>query len=242
MHKVDNEKKINKLSPKFLFSNLRGIFLSPGDTFLRIKQKPYWLIPFIAVLLCSSIASYLVFPTQLKISLKKSADHFALAGLGEEMPPERLTAFEEAGAYLAAGTTILKKILLLLLVSCVIFVVGNLISFSYATFEQVFTITCHSCLITSISALILAPAINHFEITDLTSLGPILFDRVDPSSFLQGLLSNSSFEIFTIWTVVVLGIGTAQIYSWSTRKGIVILLALWGIQLLFRTSITVLFA
>lgn len=241
MHKVDNANK-SKVSPQFILSNVMGVFLSPGETFLRIKQQPHWLIPFVLVLFFSAVASYLVSSTQLKIGIEKGIERFDQTAWSEEMTHERLAAVEEKIAYLAAGTTILKKILLLLFVSGMIYFSGSLILFNDASFEQIFAVTCYSCLITAISSLVLAPVINLYEVTNLTSLGNIFFDSIDSSNFLQVLLSNSSFELFTIWTVVVLGIGVARVYGCSTRKGVTILLGLWGIQLLLRTSITVLFA
>jgi hypothetical protein len=90
-----------------------------------------------------------------------------------------------------------------------------------------------SLLITALGSLIKLPIMIARD-SMIVETGPSLFFKnLEPSDRLFKLLS--SFDIFTIWSMVVLAIGLAVVYRVSTGKAWVAVAVLWILMILVTT-------
>jgi len=217
---------------------LIGVFISPGETFEDVARKPDFWAPLITVV----IASVAVIETMLwKIGAERIAriniEQSARAG---NMSPEQMDqAVSQAAkftaiAYHVAG--VLGPPIGLLVIAGVGILIVNVIFGARVGFKTVFSVVCYADLVTLIGA-IMSIALMFFGDPDrFNPQNPIpsnIAFFLNPRQVSKPLYSlASSVDIFTIWLLILLGIGLSKA-SGGKVKSTSISLAFTGIWLLW---------
>jgi len=196
-------------------------FVAPSKTFTDIRSNANWLVPW---LLISVVSLLMVFVVDKKLSMEtayenqlrlspKQMDKF------DQMPPDQKAAQMRIGAtitrYFAYGSPLLT-IIIAAVFAGVLMATFNFGLGAEVKFKQAMAITMFAFLPGIIKALIATAVVGMGAAEGFTFQNQVasnLGGLVDPTSshFLYAVLT--SIDAFTIWTLVLTGIG----YSCVTR-------------------------
>lgn len=196
-------------------------FVAPTKTFTDIRRNASWWVPW---LLMSVVGLVMVFAVEKKVGMEtaymnqlrtspKQLDKI------EQMPADQKTRTIEIGTtitrYFAYGWPAMT-ILFVGIIAAVLMATFNFGFGAEVKFKQAMAVTMYASLPSIIKVLIAIAVVLAGAAEGFTFQNPVasnLGGLVDPASshFLYSLLS--SVDIFTIWTLVLTGIG----YSCITR-------------------------
>ena len=207
---MDTEVLENQQKPK-----LFAMLWSPVIQFERIKQQPRVWIPLLIVTLLYIAASTLT-------ALSMKPEDFMLTGMsGEEL--EMVMAIGKAtaaitGFFIPIFTALISSLIYLIIIK---------IAKKNTTFKQLFSMNIFIMLIGAIGVLLnslIALAIGNSAAINSTSLA--------------GVLNSDSpvlatFELFSIWTLVLTAIGLQKVGQLSKTASIIIVIIFFIISLSF---------
>ncbi|UCB52651.1 MAG: YIP1 family protein [Candidatus Zixiibacteriota bacterium] len=219
-------------------SKFFNIFFEPKRVFQSLKIKPTWLVPVIIVAVLGMGFFYYTFPYIMNEQVQKIRDNDRIPEEQKERIIERITEAEHPPiwqmAIAPAGTLIA-----LVIVAAVLFFVFNVLMGGDSGFRRVFSVYCYSSLIAVPAMIVKFPLVMmKGNINVQTSLG-LLLSPDAKGSFLHSVLS--SFDIFTIWQVILVSMGLGVIYKFSTQKAFTTVVILWIVWILAKSGLGSLF-
>lgn len=208
---------------------ITGALFSPDETFADIARKPDFLVALLVILVVSTISGVVLAPRLDYESLRPQ-----MAAKNPNLAPEDLnravkmaTAIGKVGAYASP-----------LLVVCVFVIVAAVLLLAFrlfggeGTFRQAFSIVTYAWIPLVIQRLILTIIIaikGTADVNDISTLvrsnPAFLVDMADHPVLFSFL---SSFDLFTIWTMVLLIIGFAYMSRFSKGRSATIILSIWA--------------
>jgi hypothetical protein len=127
----------------------------------------------------------------------------------------------------------------LIIVAAILFFVFNVLMGGESGFRRVFSVYCYSALIAVPAMIVKFPLVMmKGNINVQTSLGLLLSPEAK-GSFLHSVLS--SFDIFTVWQVILLSMGLGVMYKFTTKKAFTTVLILWIIWILAKSGFSSIF-
>jgi hypothetical protein len=224
-------------------------FIAPSKTFTDIRRSASWWLPFLLSAIVSCVMVYVVdkkvgidkvVENQLALSPKQSAKL-------EQLPPDQRAAQMEGAVKLNRIIAYVFPIITLIFAVIVAAVLLGTFNFGLGAelkFKHCMAVTMYSWLPGIIKALIAILAVSIGGGEGFTFQNPVasnLSGLVDPSShFLYSVAM--SIDVFTIWMLVLGGIG----YSCLTRikRGICIAVVFgwWVVVVLVGSGIGAMFA
>ncbi len=219
--------------PKSMFERILGVFINPRETMDDIAARPSWIIPLVLILLSTVVYVFLM----QELILGK-----AVEGMTTSNPNMTKEQIEQAMPVVKimtwVGVPIFVPIMYLIFAGLFLFV-GNVILGGQTNFKTAFSVTCWSGLISVLGSAIMIPVLRaKGEITSITSLS-FLESSGDQGSPIFFLLSQ--IDLFMIWGIIVLGLGFAAAYKFSSKKGVVTALTIWGIFVVIGTALKAIF-
>jgi len=217
---------------------LVGVFISPSETFEDVARRPGFWAPLIAVV----IGSVAVIETML---WKIGAERLTRMGLEQSsrassMTPEQI---DQAVSQGAKFTTIVMHIagflgppIVLLIIAGIGILVVNVIFGARANFKTVFSVVCYADLISLLGALMSVALILFGDPEHFNSQNPVpgnigfFLNPHDVSKPLYALASSA--DIFTIWLLILLGVGLSKATAGKV-KPLPIFLVFAGIWILY---------
>jgi hypothetical protein len=122
-----------------------------------------------------------------------------------------------------------------IVVAAVLFFAFNVLLGGDSTFRRVLSAYCYSSLVAIPASIVKFPLVMaKGNINVQTSLALILSPDKQ-GSFIYSVLS--SFDIFTIWQVLLLSIGLGVMYKFTTKKALMAVLVLWIIWILLKSGL-----
>jgi hypothetical protein len=202
-------------APKSFPARFLGIFISPRETFANIVRRPDFLAPLIVLIVTASAVSEIVLA---KVDMARIVRaQIEQSGRMNSMSPEQVQQAVEQGA--RVGTIIghfgfVFAVIGLLIAAGICLLVVNVIFQGRTNFRTVFSVTCYSNLVSVLGSVIVVLVVlfgdpEHFnpQSPTPTNLGFFL----NPGETPRALSSlASSFDIFTLWIIVLLGIGLSE--------------------------------
>jgi hypothetical protein len=201
--------------PKSFPARFVGIFISPRATFADIARRPDFLAPLIVLILTAVVVSEIVLAEVdmgriVRTQLEQS-------GRANSMSPEQVQRAIEQGARVATiigHVGFVFAIIGLLIAAGICLLVVNVIFQGGTNFKTVFSVACYSNLVSVLGSVIVVLVvlfgdIEHFnpQSPTPTNLGFFLSPRETPRALFS---LASSFDIFTLWIIVLLGIGLSE--------------------------------
>jgi hypothetical protein len=203
---MENQTEIITKEPK---PSLLGMFTSPGEQFERIKQNPKIWIPLIIVSILYAIGM-----TLMALSMDASTL------LDQGVPEDQVDLILGITKVTVAITGILTPIIGVLISSAIHLIITKIAS-SPATFKQLFSMNTYIMVIGAAGVILntgIRYAIGGNPEIYVTSLAGLLNQEK------VGILG--SFEVFTIWTMIVTAIGLHK--TGQLSKGLA-----WTIAIVF---------
>jgi hypothetical protein len=217
-----------------------GVLFSPNETFADIARRPNILLPLIILFVISVVSTVLVIP---RIDFETGMrDQLANSGKLNGM------STEEADRVIRIGTAGVKIFIyslpLIMLGVWALFAGVLLISFKLfggeGTFKQAYSVMLYAwvpMLIKGIVGMCIVLAkgtVGMEEMADLVRSNPGFLVGMKTNPGLFSLLS--SFDVFSIWMVILLIIGFSFVARVSKAKSAVIVITLWAVWTLGATG------
>jgi hypothetical protein len=213
-----------------------GVIFSPDATFASIARRPDWVLPLVLLLITSFAAGIIMAP---RIDFG-SATREAMEQ-NKNMTQEQIDRAVTMSSSVAKVLTYIAPVLSLiglLLIAGIVLLAFRLFG-GEGNYKQAFSVTCYASvpsIIKSVVTLIIIVAkggmIPAQTLTTIvrSNLGFLADYKTNPMAF--ALLS--SFDIFSLWFLILLIIGFAYVSRVSKAKSAVIIISLWIVVLLLK--------
>jgi hypothetical protein len=195
---------------------LMGIFISPGETLADVARKPDFLAPLILLVLGAiAVTETMLWKIGMERIVRMSIEQSSRAS---SMSPEQMDQAVHQGARIGGilahvGGVVGPPIGLLIIAGLGLLIV-NLILGAQAKFKTVFSLICYADLVTLLGALMAVAVIlfgdpDHFNAQNPVPANVGFF--LNPREVSKPLYSlASSADIFTIWFLILIGIGLSE--------------------------------
>lgn len=219
-------------------SKVVSIFFEPRKVFESLKIKPTWLVPVIIVAVLGMGFFYYTFPYIMNEQVQNIRDNDRIPEEHKERIIERIKEAEHPPiwqlAIAPAGTLIS-----LVIVAAVLFFIFNVLMGGDSGFRRVFSVYCYSSLIAIPAMIVKFPLVMmKGNINVQTSLG-LLLSADAKGSFLYRVFS--SFDIFTLWQLILVSIGLGVMYKFSTKKAFITVAILWVVWIFAKSGLSSVF-
>lgn len=225
------------------WQRVSNTFFAPSKTFADIKRgnKSWWL-PFILI----GLVSYILFASvSYKIGMQQVVDNQirlnpkAEERLAQATPEQRETS-TKISLYITEGVFIANPLLMLAFTALLALGMWGTMNFLFAgkaTYGSIFAVWMYASLPTVVKTLMgtivifsgIAPESFNIKNFAPTNVGAFL-NPADTSPALYSLLS--SFDVITIWTLILLGMGTAIVAGVKRSSGYAAVFAWWVLFIL----------
>jgi len=225
-----------------------NIFTAPSKTFADIKRgNKSWWMPFIIF----TVVGYVLFAAVVtKIGMQQVVDNQIHLNPKQEeklaqAPPEQREVSAKISLYITEGIFLANPLLLLAILALGSLGLWGTINFAFggkATYGSIFTVWMYAGLpgilkvLLGIIVIFAGTAPESFNIKNYapTNLGAFL-NPLDTNAALYSLAS--SIDITTIWTLILLGIGTATVAGVKRTSGYIAVFGWWAIFVIIGVGI-----
>lgn len=226
-------------------------FYRPAEAFMRLKNRPRWIMPLL-ILMAVSISVLLLHHTVIPSRMRIEARQAQLEKYGVQFSESEGQA-EQAQQPISFGLVglVVFSLLLASLITAAAFWAAFSFAGEYFKFKTVLSVFNHAMLPSSITWSLLVGLI--LFIKDPMEIDPIRLENVvlsNPAAFLDqaamplfihSLLSSADF--FSIWTLVLLAIGfSACGEKLPMRKSALITLLVWSVYVFGKASVVSFFS
>ncbi len=204
------------------------MLFSPDETLREIARKPNVLVPLILVLVISTISGIVLAPRMQFESMRPQ-----MAANNPNMSPDDIDrAVRMAGAFgkVLAYASPAVALLLLVIVAGVLLIAFRLFG-GEGTFKQAFAVVIYAWMPRLIQGLILTIIIAFKGPVDVNDMPTLVRSNL---AFLTDMSAHpvlfsflSTFDLFTIWTVVLMIIGFAWVSRFTKTRSAVIIVSIW---------------
>jgi hypothetical protein len=232
-------------------ARLTGTLLSPGETFADVNRKPTWIAPMIiAVLTVLAATLFLqwrvhpdwdsIFRAQIKKRLERSNQ-----SITEEQMQQQLAVAKTIAKFTPIIAAVFTPIIYVILAG--IFALGLMFIQAKTTFKKILSVVAWSCAAVSIvGTVVMMASLMIRDEESLRSIDPTQASGIAPTNVAAFLPSETSpvikaltgsFDIFTIWTLILLAIGFAAIAGSrkiTTGKTATVVFGFWAIFVLLK--------
>ncbi len=205
-----------------------GVLFSPDETFRDIARKPDVLVPLIVILVISTISGILLAPRMQFDSMRTQ-----IAARNPNMSSDDIDrGVRIAGAIgkVSAYASPLIALIAFVIIAGVLFIAFRLFG-GEGTFRQAFSVVTYSWIPRVIQGVILTIIIAVKGTIDVNDVSTLVRSNL---AFLTDMSEHpvlfsllSTFDVFTIWTVVLLIIGFAWVSRFTKARSAAIILSIW---------------
>jgi hypothetical protein len=195
---------------------LLGVFISPAETFADVARKPGFWAPLIAVVLGTVAVMETLF---WKIGLERIVRmQIEQSGRASSMSADQMDQAIRLGVKVGGITSrvfgIVGPPIVLLIVAGLGLLIVNVIFGAQAKFKTVFSLVCYANLVSLLGSLMAVAMILFGDPEHLNAQNPVPANVgffLSPSQVSKPLYAlASSADIFTIWVLILLGVGLAE--------------------------------
>ena len=204
---------------------LIGALFSPGETFEDVNRKPTWIAPLIIAMI-TVFASTMFFEWRVKPDwdqIMRTQTKKRLERSGQSVTEEQIQQQVAIGKTFAKFTPIIAVVgtPIFYLVLTGIFALGMMFIQAKSTFKKILSVVAWSGAATGIVGFVVTTAVLFVrDPAEIRTLDPSQFGTIVPSNLGAFLASDTSaiiraiagsFDLFTIWWLILLSIGFAAI-------------------------------
>jgi len=215
-------------------SKVFNIFLEPRKVFQSLSLKPTWIVPLIIVALLGIGFFYYTYPYIMDQQVQRIQDNDQIPQQAKENIIEKLKEQNHPPLWqlaIAPAGTLVSFVV----VAAVLFFVFNVLMGGDSTFRKIFSVYCYSSLIAIPSMIVKFPLIMAKGNMNVQTSLALLLSPDKEGSFIYSALS--SFDVFTIWQVILVSIGLGVMYKFTTKKAFMAVFVLWIIWILLKSGL-----
>ena len=236
----------DELPADSFFSRALGVFISPRSAFESVARRPDFLAPLmVAIMAAIAVTETMVAKMGMERIVRQSIE---LSGRASRMSAEQLQQAIHQGATLGsilarAGELLGTPIYLLIVAAVGLFIV-NVIFGATTNFKLNFSVVCYAYLVSLLGAVL---ALVVIVFGDAEQFNPQNFIPSNAGFFLNPhetskplYLLASSFDIFTIWFLILaaLGLSVATARKVRTLPIFLAFLGLWLIWVVAKVGLS----
>lgn len=230
---------------------LLDVFIAPSKTFTDLRRNASWWAPFLIIVIVSLLFSYVV---DQKVGFRKVSDNQlqlrpkTVERLDQMTPDQREKALARSASITKGVTYVVPLIGLIVyaIFAGVLLATVKVTTSANVTFAAMFALIVYSRLpevvkaLLTILSLLAGVSSDAFDIKNPLATNAAYF--LDPSSspVLRALLS--SFDVITLWTLVLVAIGVACISQIKRGTAFAIVFGWFGVVVLFQVGIAAIFS
>ena len=206
---------------------------APGETFASVRERMTlwdWLAPTLVVVAAGLVAGILYLPAAMEAGSEMAQQH-------GEMTEAQRAAMEQMQAAAPALTILsipIVSFLMLFLLGGVLLLLANPILGGEANYGQLLAVAAYASLVKLVQAVVTVPLL--LATGSLVVFGPgLLLPEEMLATFAGRVLAG--VEIFTLWQVLLMAVGTGVMAGSSTRKALVPLLVLWAVWIVVQAGL-----
>lgn len=213
-----------------IISRIMMVFTEPSKLFSTLTSKTDWLVPLIIIVIATGALGYFVAPmvidSRFEVITEKFSDNPQVTSYLEHLYEE-----EKANPvkWFYPFLWIIMPFIILSLISGICLITGNFVFGGKSNFWPVFNVVSYAALI-GLLGDVLRGMLMIFKKSAYVYTGLGLIKPIDDGSVLYYLFSQ--IDIFSIWRVIITGVGLGIIYKMNSQKFIYGLLVIWGIAII----------
>lgn len=217
-----NEPAVEEQARLGPWARLTGTLFSPGETFKDIDRKPTWLVATLIAIVIG-IAGNSFFEWRAKPdwnSTIRRVNQKRADRTGGQMPPDSAIDLQaKIQQYSFTFSSVFKPVKYLIIAG--LFALGLMLMQAQATFKKILSVVAWSdCATEIVGRVVQAASLSVRDAESLQGLDPskpanfsatslAVFLPESASTFLQAIAA--SFEVFTIWFLIIVGMGLVLI-------------------------------
>ena len=209
-----------------------GIFVNPKQVFEYLRAKPDFIIPLVFIIIVSVAVNLAVYDIAIQDQIAKIEESERIPDEQKDLIIDRMEESKHGIKHIISVFVVppINVLIIFGLVSGIFLFIGNILLGGKARFAQIFSIYCYSYLIITIAGTIVKLPLWLAKQTVQVETSLALLVPETASKTLHNILS--SFDVFTLWFLIVFGIGFAIVYRFSQLKGILSVFIPWFIWVL----------
>ena len=223
-----------ELKPMSGVSKIFNIFFEPRKVFESLNVKPTWIVPVIIVALLAVSFFYFTFPYMIDQQIQRIRDNENIPEQAKANIIERMEEQTQPPVWQMAIAPV-GVLVSFIVVAAVLFFAFNVLLGGDSTFRRVFSTYCYSSLVSIPASIVKFPLVMAKGNMNVQTSLALILSPEKQGSFIYSVLS--SFDIFTIWQVILLSIGLGVMYKFATKKAFVTVFILWIIWILLKSGL-----
>jgi len=219
-------------------SKIINTFFEPRKVFESLKIKPTWLVPFIIAALLGIGFFYYTYPFIMAQQVEKIQENERIPEEQKERIIERMTERDHPPIWQLSFAPI-GTLLSFVVVAAALFFVFNVLLGGDSNYRRVLSVYSYSSLIAIPAMIVKFPLIMMKENLNVQTSLALLLSPNTKDSFVYKVFS--SFDIFTIWQVILVSMGLGEMYKYGTKKAFTAVFILWVIWILLKSGLSSVF-
>lgn len=203
--------------------SLAKIFHSPKEVFEKVDEKPNWLLPFLTVIFVSLIVTAVLLPTVLEPAAVEGVQ--SKYGNSEEVLERAMKWVSGPRFYAMTLAAVLISTPIQMLAQAGILSLFLLLLHGEVKFQKLLAVTSYSALISVLGAIVKGGISLGTKSTEVYTNLSLFLPFVEKDTFLYRLLTRVDF--FTIWSLVVFGLGLSIVGRIEKKKSYILIFSLW---------------
>jgi hypothetical protein len=219
-----------------VFARFAGVLFSPTETFRDIARRPDVLGPLLVLVIISIITSVLLIPhLDFQAGVRTQME-----SSGRQMSSEDMERAVKMGSAVGKGIAYVAPLLNVIwfaIVAGVLLLAFRLFG-GEGTYKQAFSATLYSWVPLTLFGIVLViivvtrGMVDPVEMATMVKSNPAFLVDMKTQPVLFTVLG--AFDVFTIWTVVLLIFGFAELAKMSKGRAAGIVVSLWIVMIIIR--------
>jgi hypothetical protein len=204
-------------------SRIFGIFFELKKVFNFLNFKPSWFFAAVLILVVGIIVAEIIMP-QSAILQKE------VVSQSTKISPEQMAKSSEITSLqriLAVPSGLIFGFIILIVFTSLVYFFCSIILGGDSSYTRVLSVVTYSSFIPTLGAVLKTPLILAKNSADVQTSLAVLMPGGQLTRISYILLS--SLDVFSIWQVVLIGLGVTILYKFSMLKGLVAAFLGWGI-------------
>jgi hypothetical protein len=220
--------------PKSFVERFIGVFISPGETFADIARKPDFIAPMIVlVVMTVAVTETMLAKIGMERIVRASMEQSSRAS---SMTPEQIDQAVSRGASIGAMIAHVSGFigvpLLLVIIAALGLLFVNAIFGGQMKFDAALSVACYANLPSVLGGIMAVALIFFGDPEHFNARSPVpsnLGFFLSPDTSKPLMVLASSLDIFTIWFMILLGVGYSAA-SGGRVKALTIFLCFFGLR------------
>jgi hypothetical protein len=236
VHAPSPENPESQAEPLNPFVALVNVVMSPSETFEKLEKRPIWLVPLILFVVLSIISTAIFMP---KFDFE-SAIRDQFARQGQEADEAQIQTFARIQKPIVYTTAVLGTPFVLLVLALV-YMLGFKAFGGLGVFGQYFSITVFAWVPQALKAIIGTIVVATRETIRVEEAQSLVMSNLgflaDPVEQAPLFALLASFDVFTLWSIVLMVMGYGLVSKRPKGQSIGIVVGIWLIYVIGKTGL-----